>query len=584
MTGGKRPSGPGQPGATARLTPKALLAGHWPAVLLVVSCSVLAAALEITPALIVAEAVDRLMTGRAEEVAILAAGLLAATLAAFAMQMISALVSHLLAIDIQAALRRAIGSQLLNAPLGDVEQLEPAAIRRVLIEDVERLEDGIAHLVPDLAAALVAPIVVIAVMICIDWRLALAAVAPITLGFVLFSTVLRDDQGLSRRFSEAQAEIAEALQEAVSMVPVIKAFNLRQSALRRPNRAFAEFQGVVGEWLAANMTGATSFFLATTSTLVFVLPLGLYLFQTGETDMATLVFFALAALGLTSISGRLFGAMGRLRLQEAALTRISGLLALPQLPAGEKIPDAGDLRIENLCFSYGKGFALSDITIDIPAGSRIALVGPSGSGKSTLARLLLRHHDPDKGRITLAGTDLREFDPEALAHKMSAVFQEVFLFSRSIRQNIALGKSNATNEEIKTAAHRAQADTFIQATDDGYDTVLNRGEGLSGGQRQRISLARALLKDAPIVVLDEATAYADPASEFEIQRALDEVMHGKTVIAVAHRLSSIRHFDRIYYLMDGHVAEQGTHEELLALNGHYARQWRAHLDALGFRL
>lgn len=562
----------------------ALTAGHRGRMTAVAVLSTLSAVLETAGAALVALVVGELVTGDRERAILWSGALFGSLILSCLSQMVCNLLAHRVAIDVQAETRLRIGRKLWSAPLGAIQRLDAASIRRTLMEDVERIEDGIAHLIPDMVAVSVAPLLLAAAMFMIDWRMALAVLVPILAGVLAFSLIMRRDGGLSQRFVEAQAAVDAALQEAVTMVPVIKAHGIKPGDLRRAEGAFRDVDDVVGRWLAFGASSTNWFALALASTLVVAAPLGLWLYPLPQ-GISVLIFFLLSAFILSSIGTRLFGAMGRLRIQEASLARVDAMLGLRDLPAVVTEGQAVDgLRFENVTFAYSDQFALSNIDLDIATGQKIALVGPSGSGKSTLARLLLRSFDPQSGRITIGGCDIRSLTQQALAARFTAVFQETFLFSKSIGANIALGRPDASKDDIVRAARLAQADGFIRALPQGYETVLGRGEGLSGGQRQRLAIARAILKDAPILVLDEATAYLDPDSQHEVQGALDELAKGRTVIAIAHRLSSIRHFDRIVYLQDGRIVESGTHDDLIALNGAYARQWRSHLVARSFTL
>ncbi len=550
--------------------------------------STLSAALETAAAALVALIVGELIAGDRDRATLWSGALFGALILSCLLQMAGNLLAHRVAIEVHAETRLRIGRKLWAAPLGAIQRFDAARIRRTLMEDIERIEDGIAHLIPDLVAISVAPVFLVALMFAVDWRMAVAVLAPIVTGIVAFSMIMRRDGGLSSRFVEAQAAVDTALQEAVTMVPVIKAFGIEPQDLTRAEAAFRGVDEIVGRWLDFSASGTNWFALALTSTFVIAAPLGLWLYPLPQ-GISVLVFFLLSAFILSSIGTRLFGAMGRLRIQEASLARVDALIGLPDLLEVTANPEVeSGLRFENVSFAYSGTssgpISLSNIDLEIRSGEKVALVGPSGSGKSTLARLLLRSFDPQAGRITLGGRDIRSFSQRELAGQFTAVFQDTFLFSKSVGANIALGRPDATGQDIVKAARLAQADGFIRALPQGYETVLHRGEGLSGGQKQRIAIARAILKDAPIVVLDEATAYLDPDSQHEVQQALDELAKGRTLIAIAHRLSSVRHFDRIVYLLDGRIVESGNHDDLIALDGAYARQWRSHLAARSFTL
>ncbi|MEP7454231.1 ABC transporter ATP-binding protein [Phyllobacterium sp. SB3] len=550
-------------------------------------CAILSVSLEIAPAVFIALLAGALSAGDFDWAWLLVAGMVAASGAAILFNTSATIFSHSVAIDVQAQLRLLIGKKLLSAPLGEIEKIEPSEIRHILLDDIDRIEDGIAHLIPDLAAALVAPIMICVGMFVVDWQLAFIAIAPTLLGFAAFSLTMSRGRELGSRFIEAQADMANSLQEIVAMMPVIKSYNRKQKALLRSQKAFDVFRIIVKEWVTRNAVSSNVFTIATTSSLIAVLPVGLWLYSIGDVSIPVLVFFCLGGFALTSIGSRLFGAMGRLRVQKVSMERIQSILVLPDflyLPSPAAHVETDNVEFSGVAFSRNKNFALSEINLCFPSGSKVAIVGPSGSGKSTLAELLLRLHDPERGAIRIGGVDLRSFSPQELSRTISAVFQDVFLFTRSIGDNIRIGRPDATDAEVAEAARLAQADKFIRELAQGYDTTLTAGMPLSSGQRQRICIARAILINPSILVLDEATAYADPESEHEIQKALSELTRGRMVIMIAHRLSTIQHFDSIIFLKNGRVAEQGTHDELLVLGGEYARQWHSHMAARNFQL
>lgn len=515
-----------------------------------------------------------------------ALGMLLSALAGVVLFGASTTVSHYIAADVQRDRRQAIGAKLKSVPLGLFSSVSPTELRKLIVDDVEKFEDGVAHLIPELTAAFVGPLALFTIMLVVDWRLGLAAALPTFAGFFVMSLIMRSGVEPMNRFNHAQLRIATTMTEVIKAISVVKSYNNGDAAIRRADEAIEDFRSVIDDWIEKSIVPANWFYLLASSNLVFITPLSLWLWYVGSVGLPTIVFFHLAAMSLVLLVSGMFGITNRLRLQESVVARWEALMALDDLPVatGDQLPDSARVQFENVRFAYEKATAIDGVCLDVPAGSSLALVGPSGSGKTTLARLLARFWDVAEGRILIGGVDIRDMRPEVLSDNLSFVFQDVFLFSRSVADNIRIGKPEATDEEVIAAARAAQADEFISALSNGYETILGDDTNLSLGQKQRIAIARALLRDAPVLVLDEATAFADPESEREVQKAISALAKDKTLIVIAHRLSTVRNADCIAFLQAGKVLEMGRHEDLLFQNGAYSAQWNAHQSARSFQI
>ncbi len=516
------------------------------------------------------------------------AAVLACTAAAYSLRLISFDQSHYAAFRLETILRTELAEHLARVSLGHVQAMGAGALAKVMYDDVKALHLFVADSTPLYARAYAAPVVTFFVLLWLDWRLALGATAVVVLGFGVLSLALRDRAEMVRRYNEARERVSAAIIEFVQAMPVVRTFDSGQATFGRYQRALEAYLDMVTRWyreagFAARYSMAV---LSPMPTLAVLLWLGTWL--TWRDSLAFSHWMAVLLIGTGMAESMMPMMMLNHMVDKVKLSvaRIHQVMAIPvpisPAPGQEQVPADASVRFEGVGFRYGEGDAeaLSNVSFSVPPGSVTALVGPSGAGKSTVAKLIPRFWDVTAGRILVGGADVRAMSADTLMGQVAFVFQDSFLFAGSIADNIRLGLPEATLDAVKAAARAARAHDFIQALPQGYDTPAGeRGLFLSGGQRQCITIARAILQDRPILVLDEATAYADPENEAALVAALSALIRGKTVIVVAHRLATIRDADQILVFDRGRLAESGRHDDLVATGGTYARLWQGYEQA-----
>lgn len=493
--------------------------------------------------------------------------------------------SHLAAFHVQATMRSRLMRHIMSLPLGFMDEDGSGKVRKIVNESSAATETYLAHQLPDKCVATATPIGLVVLLLVFDWRLGLLSLIPIVLGFAIMSTMM--GANMKKKMEEYQNALEEMSSEAVEYVrgiPVVKTFGQSVFSFKRFRDSIKKYE----KWTIAytkdlripmiGLTTAINSVFAILIAATFWLG-GVKSESADGTFLLNLMFYIIITPIITVTMTKMMYAGENVMIVEDALNRIDGLLEKKQLPqsVNPAKPQDASISFQNVSYRYDGAAddAIHNISLDIKAGEHIAFVGPSGGGKSTLAKLIARFADVKSGSIEIGGANVKNIKASDLMDTVSFVFQDSKLLKMSIFDNVRMGNKNATREEVIEALHNAQCDDIIEKLPGGIDTVIgSKGTYLSGGETQRIAIARAMLKNAPILILDEATAFADPDNEAKVQAAFSKLSEGKTVIMIAHRLSSVTGVDRIYVLKNGQICQSGTHESLLSQDGLYAHMWK----------
>lgn len=492
-------------------------------------------------------------------------------------------VSHKATFAILKTIRQKLLAKLPRLPLGTVTDTASGKLKQTIVDQVDSMETTLAHLFPEMTANITAPVLTLIFLFVLDWRLALLSLAVFPVAFFFMMMVMG---GYAKDYAgavQATNEMSAAMVEYIDGVEVIKAFNQgKNSYARLVDKVKANAQYYY-DWMRRSQLGMSMAYAFFPAQMLTVLPLGWVFYTHGTLTAETFITVIILALGMSAPIVAAFNFVDTLAQVGTTVAQVDEILGAEEQVHGEKPVDFADHNIEVRHVSFGyhdDKEILHDVSLHIPQNGMTALVGPSGSGKSTLAKLIAGFWDVKSGSITMGGRDLKDIPLTQLYDQVAFVSQDNYLFDDTVRENIRMGRKNAADAEVEAAAHAAGCDSFVSNLEKGFDTMVGKGGAhLSGGERQRIAIARAMLKDAPIIVLDEATAYIDPENEAVIQRAVAQLVKDKTVIVIAHRLSTITDADNIAVVKDGRVEAQGKHEQLLESCPLYREMWQAHMGA-----
>lgn len=495
--------------------------------------------------------------------------------------------SHVSAYNTLKNLRISLQGKLEKQSLGNIQNLGTGRIKKIFTDDIDQIELLLAHAIPEGIANVAVPFLIIVLMFLVDWRLGLLSIVPLIAGVFAMGMMMKAGYAKMNAYYESAAKMNNTIIEYVNGMEVVKVFNKDGDSYKRFGEVVRNYRDFTIAWYKMCWPWMAAYSSILPCIVLLILPVGALMVLNGAVTLDKLVLVICMSFSVGPSFLKALGFGGQIPQLNYKITELEKLLEKPPLKEGTSgfSGENKDVVFENVRFAYEEKEVLHGINLELKQGTTTALVGESGSGKSTLAKLLVHYYDIDSGSIKIGGQDITDMSLEALNDQVSYVAQEQFLFNTTLYENILLGNPKATREQVLDAARRAQCEEFLNRLPDGLETKAgDGGKQLSGGERQRISLARAILKDAPIIVLDEATAFMDPENEEKLNAAIDEIIKDKTVLVIAHRLATIKNADKICVMKDGECIASGKHEELLDTCDEYKNFWNLSVSARSWKI
>ncbi len=503
---------------------------------------------------------------------------------------ISTSMSHIATFNLLGNIRKRMCDKLTRVPLGTILNMPSGSLKNIMIDRVDSMETTLAHIVPEYTSNIILSIALIVYLFILDWHLALACMAVLPIGLIAMCFMFKDGPARFKYALDKTKALNDTAVEYINGIEVIKAFGKSKSSYERFVTAAKEGSDCYVEWMRDCIWPHAVATVVTPSLIFSLLPIGGIMFMHGSASAS--LFITVIILALSAVQPFLiaFTYHDDIAKAKAIFGEVGQIISLPELDrpsVNREVPFDNSIVLKDVRFSYHKGLEgeekkeiLHGINMTLPKGSYTAFVGPSGSGKSTIARLIASLWDVDSGSIEIGGVNIKDLSLQEYNNRVAYVSQDNFLFDMSIRENIRLGKEGASDKEVEEVAKKSGCYDFIMSLENGFETIVGgSGTHLSGGERQRIAIARAMMKDAPIVILDEATAYTDPENEAIIQQSVGKLVAGKTLIVIAHRLSTVKDADKLYVIKGGVIDSEGTHQQLLEQGGLYKNMWEAHIES-----